>query len=142
MCGIAGLIARDGRADAATLAAMTRAIAHRGPDGEGFWFSEDGAVGLGHRRLAILDPQARADQPMAAADGHAVIAYNGEIYNFLEVRTELAAPGHALRTESDTEAILAAWREWGPAMLPRFNGRMFRRPKNRSAPHLASRGHG
>ncbi|MBR1194852.1 asparagine synthase (glutamine-hydrolyzing) [Bradyrhizobium sp. AUGA SZCCT0158] len=123
MCGIAGIV--DLRGEAVTPSAIekiTGLIAHRGPDGAGFWFSDDKRIALGHRRLAIIDPGARGDQPMHSGDGRFVIVYNGEVYNFLELRAELQAAGVPFRTESDTEVILAAWQAWGPDMLLRFNG--------------------
>jgi asparagine synthase (glutamine-hydrolysing) len=121
MCGIAGILQLDGApAPAAAVQRMTEAIAHRGPDGDGVWV--EGAVGLGHRRLAIIDLSEAGRQPMATADGRFVISYNGELYNFRELRTELQALGHRFRTRTDTEVVLAAFAEWGLAALPRFNG--------------------
>lgn len=123
MCGIAGIIDHRGeRVDPRGLHGLMDLIAHRGPDGSGSWFSTDHSVGLGHRRLAIIDPTEGAAQPMASMDGRYVMVYNGEVYNFLELKRELAAAGRAFNTESDTEVILAAWQEWGESMLPRFNG--------------------
>jgi asparagine synthase (glutamine-hydrolysing) len=123
VCGIAGIVNLSGHAVAQeAISGITDLLAHRGPDGEGFWFSADRSVAFGHRRLAIIDPTARADQPMASADGRHVMVYNGEIYNFLELRQELEAKGAVFRTQSDSEVILAAWREWREDMLPRFNG--------------------
>jgi asparagine synthase (glutamine-hydrolysing) len=121
MCGIAGWfdIAGERPPDRALIRAMTDAIRHRGPDGEGFYFAP--GLGLGHRRLAVID-LATGDQPMSSADGSATIVFNGEIYNFRELRSELAARGHRFVTESDTEVILHAWREWGEACLARFTG--------------------
>jgi asparagine synthase (glutamine-hydrolysing) len=101
---------------------ICRHLAHRGPDGDGYWFSRNRDVALGHRRLAILDLDRRANQPMVSADGRYVVVFNGEIFNFLELRRELIARGEIFRTESDTEVILAAWRVWGQEMLLRFNG--------------------
>ena len=98
---------------------MADVLAHRGPDGSGVWTAP--GIGLGHRRLSIID-LATGDQPMLSADGRLALSYNGEIYNFREVRAELEASGHLFRTESDTEVILAAWRQWGPDCLARFNG--------------------
>jgi asparagine synthase (glutamine-hydrolysing) len=98
---------------------MTDALRHRGPDGEGF-FAEP-HVALGHRRLAIVDLAGGA-QPMASADGACVVCFNGEIYNHEALRRELTAAGHRFRTHSDTEAILHAWREWGPDCLQRLSG--------------------
>src|SRR5579862_120696 len=123
MCGIAGIIElRDAPVDPRTLQRLTDLIGHRGPDGAGSWFSADRTVALGHRRLAIIDPGEGGRQPMLSADGRHVITYNGEIYNFLELRSELERSGRRFLTESDTEVILAAWQEWGEGMLTRFNG--------------------
>ncbi len=123
MCGIAGIVDLGGGTVApGAIERLTGLIAHRGPDGAGFWFSDDKRIALGHRRLAIIDPGARGDQPMISGDGRYVIVYNGEIYNFLELRGELEASGVEFRTESDTEVILAAWQAWGTGMLLRFNG--------------------
>jgi asparagine synthase (glutamine-hydrolysing) len=123
MCGIAGIVDLQGRSIVSdAIERLTALIAHRGPDGAGFWFSDDKAIALGHRRLAIIDPGTRGDQPMISGDGRHVIVYNGEVYNFLELRGELEALGAQFRTESDTEVILAAWQAWGPDMLLRFNG--------------------
>jgi asparagine synthase (glutamine-hydrolysing) len=123
MCGIAGIIDLQGRAVApGAVERLTSLIAHRGPDGAGFWFSDDKHIALGHRRLAIIDPGAGGNQPMASGDGRYVIAYNGEVYNFLELRAELETLGVAFHTESDTEVVLSAWQAWGPDMLLRFNG--------------------
>jgi asparagine synthase (glutamine-hydrolysing) len=121
MCGIAGIfqLPVPKPVDPARLTAMTDALAHRGPDGSGAWTAP--GVGLGHRRLSIIDLETGA-QPMVSRDERLVISFNGEIYNFRELRAELAARGHAFRTQSDTEVILAAWREWGPGCLPRLNG--------------------
>jgi asparagine synthase (glutamine-hydrolysing) len=98
---------------------MTSAIAHRGPDGDGFFC--DGSVGLGHRRLAIID-LATGDQPMATEDGSVVLVFNGEIYNFRELRRELEGRGATFRTTSDTEVILQAYETWGVDCLPRLRG--------------------
>src|SRR3979411_1111312 len=123
MCGIAGIIDLQGRAVAPDdIERLTGLIAHRGPDGAGFWFSDDKRIALGHRRLAIIDPGERGNQPMISGNGRYIIVYNGEIYNFLELRDELERSGVPFRTESDTEVILAAWQAWGPDMLLRFNG--------------------
>jgi asparagine synthase (glutamine-hydrolysing) len=99
---------------------MTEMLAHRGPDGSGLWTAP--GIGLGHRRLSIIDLSDAAAQPMLTPDGQVAISYNGEIYNFREVRQELEAKGHIFRTESDTEVILAAWRQWGPGCLSHLNG--------------------
>ncbi|WLT31798.1 asparagine synthase (glutamine-hydrolyzing) [Geothrix sp. PMB-07] len=121
MCGIAGIFNTDGRSVAvAALKSMTDAIAHRGPDGEGAWIHS--FIGLGHRRLAILDLSPLAHQPMQTRDGSCVLTYNGEIYNFQNLRVELEARGHAFRSRSDSEVVLAAYREWGADCVHRFNG--------------------
>ena len=95
---------------------------HRGPDAEGAWISGDGVVGLAHRRLSIIDLSDRGRQPMLDAVGALVIVFNGEIYNFRELRDELIARGHSFRTGTDTEVILEAYRAWGTECLSRFNG--------------------
>lgn len=120
MCGIAGIVRIDGGpAGGELLRAMTSALAHRGPDGDGFFC--EGPVGLGHRRLAIID-LATGDQPMASDDGSSVIIFNGEIYNFRELRRELEGRGATFRTSSDTEVILRAYEAWGVECLPRLRG--------------------
>jgi asparagine synthase (glutamine-hydrolysing) len=121
MCGIAGLFHPDvpKPVEPARIRAMADTLAHRGPDGSGVWTAP--GVGLGHRRLAIIDLEGGA-QPMVSADRELAITYNGEIYNFREIRAELEALGHAFATDSDTEVILASWRQWGPSCLPRLNG--------------------
>lgn len=149
MCGIAGLFQFKHSVDRGELGRFTDALAHRGPDGRGLLL--DGQLGLGHRRLAILDLSRRGRGPMPFEASQSVafgprwrgkiaefradgcenaaltpyrywITFNGEIYNFLELRRELAAMGHRFRTETDTEVVLAAYAQWGEACLPRFNG--------------------
>lgn len=120
MCGIAGIVRSDGvPAGVELLRAMTTVLAHRGPDGDGFFC--EGPVGLGHRRLAIID-LATGDQPMASEDGSSVIIFNGEIYNFGELRRELEGRGATFRTRSDTEVILRAYEAWGVECLSRLRG--------------------
>ena len=121
MCGLAGVL--DLRGDPVaheTVRRMTDAMAHRGPDGEGVWC--DGAVGLGHRRLAIIDLTPAGRQPMVSADGRHVIIHNGEVYNFAELRLELQRLGHQFVSATDTEVVLHAFREWGRDCLNRLNG--------------------
>ena len=121
MCGIAGLLHFDGRpADPLLVQRMGEAVRHRGPDGEGLFV--DGPVGLAHRRLAIIDLSPAGHQPMATADGRFVLSYNGEIYNFKELRIELQALGCQFRSCSDSEVVLYALAEWGVEALSRFNG--------------------
>jgi asparagine synthase (glutamine-hydrolysing) len=121
MCGIAGIFNTDGApVSIAVLRRMTDAVAHRGPDGEGFWTGS--FVGLGHRRLSIVDLSPLGHQPMQTPDGQVVLSYNGEVYNFQELRVELEARGHAFRSRTDTEVLLHAWAEWGEACVERLNG--------------------
>ena len=121
MCGIAGILRFDGVVpDPAWLPRMTDAIAHRGPDGSGHW--QEGPVALGHRRLAIIDLSAEANQPMCSTDGSLAIVFNGEIYNYRELTRELAAAGLPCRTTSDTEVILNLYRLHGPDCLPKLRG--------------------
>jgi len=124
MCGIAGWLSLSGRpVDGGLLARMRDAMAHRGPDGEGLWTSPDGRVGLGFRRLAIVDLSATANQPMFNEDGSVAVVFNGEIYNHQKLRPELVAKGHRFRTDhSDTEVIVHGYEEWGPAVLDRLEG--------------------
>ena len=121
MCGIAGIyhLQTAKPVDEARVRAMADAMAHRGPDDDGVWTAP--GVGLGHRRLSIID-LAGGRQPMASADGQAVLIFNGEIYNFRELRTELEALGHAFHSQSDTEVVLVAWQRWGPDCLARLDG--------------------
>jgi asparagine synthase (glutamine-hydrolysing) len=121
MCGLVGVIDLRGEPVAhETLRRMSEAVAHRGPDGEGLW-AEDGA-GLGHRRLAIIDLSPCGRQPMLTPDGRLAIVYNGEIYNFQELRAELQSLGHAFVSRSDTEVLLHAFQQWGAGCLERLNG--------------------
>jgi asparagine synthase (glutamine-hydrolysing) len=121
MCGIVGILAnREGAITDSVLKAMTRALAHRGPDGEGFY--RDGAVALGHRRLAVIDLSDAAAQPMKTSDGRYVIAYNGEVYNFRELRKELQTAGHEFFSQSDTEVVLHALIQWDVQAISKFNG--------------------
>ncbi|KRP86364.1 asparagine synthase [Bradyrhizobium pachyrhizi] len=123
MCGIAGIVnLRGAPVEPADISRLTNLIAHRGPFGEGTWFNAKRNVAFGHRRLAIIDPGEGGYQPMVSGDGRHVIVYNGEIYNFLELRRELEQKGAVFRSQSDTEVILAAWQAWGEDMLLRFNG--------------------
>ena len=120
MCGICGIFDFKGApVDRDLLARMTSTIRHRGPDGEGFYVQ--GPIGLGHRRLSIIDLEGGA-QPITNEDGTLQIIFNGEIYNFIELREELKAKGHIFKTRSDTEVILHGYEEWGLECVQRFNG--------------------
>ena len=121
MCGITGILNRNGEpVSSVILRKMTDVIVHRGPDGEGFY--TDGCIGLGHRRLAIIDLSPAGHQPMITRDGRYVLSYNGEIYNFQELRIELEACGYQFHSRTDTEVVLNAFAEWGEQTLERFNG--------------------
>ena len=121
MCGIAGIISLDGTPpDRQALERMTLDVAHRGPDGHGI--SIRASVGLGHRRLAIVDLSDDGLQPLESADGRLAITFNGEIYNYLELREELRGLGHSFRTATDTEVLLAAYLQWGARCVDHFNG--------------------
>lgn len=121
MCGIAGIFHAETPkpVDPMRVERMCDAMVHRGPDGSGVW--TDHGVGLGHRRLSIIDLDG-SPQPMHSLDGRAVIVFNGEIYNFRELRAELEQAGARFRTDGDTEVILAAWQRWGPSCLDRLHG--------------------
>jgi asparagine synthase (glutamine-hydrolysing) len=122
MCGLAGIFRQDGKAevDSALLRSMTAALAHRGPDGDGF-HCEPG-VGLGHRRLAVID-LAGGQQPMANEDHSVIVVFNGEIYNFAALRRQLQALGHVFRSDhSDTETLLHGWESWGTDCLQHLGG--------------------
>lgn len=130
MCGIAGFIDFSGKSDQRVLKNMTDAIVHRGPDGEGQWTwssdefrvqsADNVSIGLGHRRLAIIDLSPGGAQPMHRENLH--ITFNGEIYNFQEIKDELIGLGHTFQSHSDTEVILEAYRAWGISCLQRFIG--------------------
>jgi asparagine synthase (glutamine-hydrolysing) len=126
MCGIAGFLSLGGDRPGAGIGAtavlgrMAEAIRHRGPDDGGVY--ADGPVALAHRRLSIIDLSPAGHQPLANADGSVCVTFNGEIFNYLELRRELEGRGHVFRTQSDTETIVQAYTAWGPACVERFNG--------------------
>ncbi len=121
MCGITGVVYRDGRrASASSIEKMTSIIKHRGPDLQDTYSYEN--VSFGHVRLSILDLSELGAQPMHSDDGRYVLIYNGEVYNFKDIRAELIEKGHRFKSTSDTEVILKAFIEWGEACVPRFNG--------------------
>lgn len=121
MCGIVGQLNLDNSpVSKIILQRMTDVIAHRGPDGEGHWI--DGNISFGHRRLSIIDLSPAGHQPMISSDQRYVLTYNGEIYNFRELRTELEAKGHRFRSQTDSEVALCALAEWGTDALLKFNG--------------------
>ncbi|MBU1340843.1 MAG: asparagine synthetase B, partial [Proteobacteria bacterium] len=121
MCGITGIFHfdRERIVDQVVLKKMTDIIVYRGPDGEGYYVHRN--IGLGHRRLSIIDLQT-GDQPMLNEAGNIVLVFNGEIYNYIELRQELIALGHTFRTNSDSEVIIRAYEQWGVDCQQRFNG--------------------
>ena len=126
MCGIVGwILSADRASDERTLLRLTNQLSHRGPDSSGTWIGKTAderfQIGLGHRRLSIIDI-AGGTQPMLSADGSVVVTFNGEIYNYIELRDELSSRGHKFQTSSDTEVLIEAYRQWGEAALPRFRG--------------------
>ena len=123
MCGVSGFLARaalPGDTAETRLWAMIATLRHRGPDDEGVW--TDGRAGIAHARLSIIDPSPAAHQPMASADGAVWITYNGEVYNFAEIRQELDALGYPFRSRSDIEVIVNGWHAWGPKIFTRLRG--------------------
>ncbi|MFH1550684.1 MAG: asparagine synthase (glutamine-hydrolyzing) [Planctomycetota bacterium] len=123
MCGIAGYcITRHGKVERDILIGMRDSLAHRGPDDAGLYISPDKKVGLAHRRLSIIDLSSDAAQPMANEDESIHLVYNGEIYNYKEIRQDLAGKGHMFRSRSDTEVIIHAYEEYGAGYLEFFNG--------------------
>ena len=125
MCGIAGIFAYQAAAaevDPEELRRIAGAMARRGPDGEGTWFTDDRRTAFAHRRLAIIDPGAGGAQPMSTPDGRLTITFNGEIYNYAELRASLKAKGHAFRSHSDTEVLLHLYADRGAAMVEDLRG--------------------
>ncbi len=121
MCGLCGIVTFDGEpVEPAVVAAMTETLRHRGPDDAGTYV--EGGVGLGHRRLSIIDLSAAGHQPMISADGHRVLVFNGEIYNYRELRAELEGLGVRFRTASDTEVLLEGLGVWGLDVVPKLRG--------------------
>lgn len=124
MCGIAGIVRLDASAPPPAreqALAMAERLRHRGPDGRSAWTSPSGACALGHARLKVIDPET-GDQPMANEDGTVQVVFNGEIYNFRALRSELEALGHRFRTRSDTEVLVHGWEAWGEALPERLDG--------------------
>ncbi|NLG75596.1 MAG: asparagine synthetase B, partial [Xanthomonadaceae bacterium] len=123
MCGITGFLGPSDTESAASLQCMTESLAHRGPDDADVWLDRDAGIALGHRRLSIIDLSPEGRQPMHSHSQRYVIVFNGEIYNFKELRAELASLGHRFRGHSDTEVLLAGFDTWGlERTLERANG--------------------
>lgn len=119
MCGISGTV---GLADSSIISAMNREMYHRGPDDHGVFIDQERQVALGHRRLSIIDISKSGHQPMSYADGRFWITFNGEIYNYREIRLQLEAKGHHFVSNSDTEVLIAAYSQWGENCVDRFRG--------------------
>lgn len=123
MCGISGIWYFDKQpVSESDIVAFNNSLTHRGPDGSGIWRDDHSGLALGHRRLAILDLSEAGAQPMKDHSGRYTITYNGEIYNFIELRETLIKLGYVFRSDTDTEVVLAAFHEWGEDMMLRFNG--------------------
>ena len=120
MCGIVGWKSKR-KIDKNIIMEMANSIAHRGPDGEGYYYNDDNTLALAHKRLSIIDPE-HGHQPMISQDKNYVITFNGAIYNFLELRRELISLGHPIKTYSDTEVLLYSYIQWGEACLEKLNG--------------------
>ena len=122
MCGIVGFAATSPLSPCKALSVARDTLLHRGPDDAGEWWSQDGRVGLAHRRLSIFDISPLGHQPMHIAESGLSTVFNGEIYNFIAIRRELQSLGYVFRSQSDTEVLLAAYAQWGIECLARFNG--------------------
>src|SRR5690554_2161168 len=122
MCGIVGIVNRRANVDLQQLTKMTETIAHRGPDAQGVFINDDKTCGLGHRRLSIVDLSEAANQPMHSKCGKYTLVYNGELYNFQEIKETLQAENVEFFTDSDSEVVLAAFITWGPNCVEHFNG--------------------
>lgn len=122
MCGIAGIIENTASVDRRLFSKMIGEISHRGPESEGVWFSEENNVILGHRRLAIIDLSPGGQQPMTSDDGRFIITFNGEIYNYQDLKAELMGDGCVFKTQSDTEVLLQSYARWGEECLTKLNG--------------------
>ena len=122
MCGLVGLLRWNGieREDPTRVKAAADVLTHRGPDGSGFW--NDAQIALGFRRLKVIDLSPAGDQPMSNEDGSLQVVFNGEIYNFRELREELRGKGHTFKSQSDTEVLLHGFETWGEELLPRLRG--------------------
>ena len=122
MCGINGIVSFQRRISVHEVALARDRLTHRGPDGTGVWVSDCGRIGLGHRRLSVIDLSVASQQPMHSPDGRFTIVFNGELYNFAEIRRDLQALGHQFVSTGDTEVLLTAYAVWGEACLSRLNG--------------------
>jgi asparagine synthase (glutamine-hydrolysing) len=122
MCGIVGIVEQKKQVEENLIINMTKLLRHRGPDDFGIWINSNKEVGLGHCRLSIIDLSKAGKQPMSDKSGKIHITYNGEVYNFMEIRKELEKKGYRFNSNTDTEVVLYAYKEWGISCLNRFNG--------------------
>lgn len=122
MCGICGIVDRSGHVTEELLKSSSDRMVHRGPDAGGTWHSADRVFGLGHRRLSIIDLDPRSNQPFVSDDGSLALSFNGEIYNFADIKQVLIGKGHKFRTSSDTEVVLHAYQEWGTDCVDHLRG--------------------
>ncbi len=122
MCGIVGIVHKTKQIDKMLFLSMLEAVKHRGPENQGFWFSSDHRVALGHQRLAIIDVSSAGNQPMQTKDGRYSVTFNGEIYNYLELKSELEKQGIVFHTMTDTEVLLQAYVMWGKKCVEKLNG--------------------
>ncbi|MDA2921459.1 asparagine synthetase B, partial [Desulfobacterota bacterium AH_259_B03_O07] len=122
MCGIVGFYSDNNSIDESVLKSMRDALSHRGPDDAGLYIEKEHNVGLAHRRLSILDLSSQGHQPMSNDDGSIWITYNGEVYNFKEIREELEKKSYAFKSNSDTEVLVKAYEEWGIDCVHKFIG--------------------
>ena len=122
MCGIVGLVNSKKQVDEQLLYKMCNVIKHRGTDDSGIFISPDRKVGFGHQRLSIIDLTQAGHQPMEDKEGRLWITYNGEVYNFKEIKKELETRGYKFKSSSDTEVIINAYKEWGSKCVQKFNG--------------------
>ncbi|MBT7498024.1 MAG: asparagine synthetase B, partial [Candidatus Thioglobus sp.] len=122
MCAIIGIASSTPVYSRDWLIAGRDSMRHRGPDDKGEWWSNDNSVGFAHRRLSIIDESSAGHQPMRNSVGDVTVVFNGEIYNFRDLKTELSLAGHKFITHCDTEVLIAAWREWGSDCVKHLNG--------------------
>lgn len=122
MCGINGILLKNDMINVSALTKMRDSLIHRGPDGAGIWIHDNQKMGFGHRRLAFMDLSPQGIQPMQSSDKNIIITVNGEIYNYPQLRKSLEAKGHKFQSNSDSEVIIHAWREWNAGMLSKLNG--------------------
>ena len=138
MCGILGVVAKR-PIEVARCRAALDSLAHRGPDGEGEWHDADAGIWLGHRRLSIIDLSHAGDQPMLSPDGRFALIFNGEIYNYVELKRELIGLGASFVSESDSEVIIEGYRVWGRDVLTRLERHVRARAGRSSGGHDALR---